>query len=124
MTVTRNITHRQIGYAESKRKIQNTTGITAQGLIQVINEKIMNNCPINRQSVSDALHIFGPSIANLQGKNTRYGQDHITLEHIAPIPPIILQHHKNIVIDMDIVKIHSVRFLVTYSRTVTFCTAT
>ena len=76
------------------------------------------------QSIKDALHIFGPSVPNLQGKITRSSQNHVRLQDITPIPPIILQRHRNIVIGMDMVNINKVRFFVTYSRDVKFSTAT
>ena len=34
-----NYTQRQIRFAESSRKFQNTIGVTTQGLIQVVNQK-------------------------------------------------------------------------------------
>ena len=61
---------RQLKYADSARKMQNTIGVTTQGLFQIIDNKMMHNFSIDRQSSNDALHIYGPSISNLREKYT------------------------------------------------------
>ena len=82
---------------------------------------MIRNCPTDQSSIKDA-SIFGLSIPNLQGKNTCPTQDHVILNIITPIPPIILTCHRKGVLRMDVVKINN--FFVTYASTVKFCTAT
>ena len=71
---------------------------------------MMNDRPVNRQSIKDAIIIFGPSSPNCQGKTTRTGQGHVNLEDITPIPSIILYRYSNGVLGIDIVKIRCVHF--------------
>ena len=63
---------------------------------------MIDNCPVDRQSIKDALHIFGPSTTNLQGKSTRSPQDHVILERMTHIPTIILSRHTYILLGMNI----------------------
>jgi len=88
-------THRQIKDAERARKFQNIIGTTTIGVLQTIDLKIMSNCPVTRQSIKDALHIFGPSMTNLKGKVVRVGakQVELTEETINPILPFIISYH-------------------------------
>ena len=86
--------------------MQNTIGVTTQGLLQIIDNKMMHNCPIDRQSVNDALHIYGQSISNLLRKSTRSTQGHVILNNVCPIPPMLLTRHQNIILGIDVVKVN------------------
>ena len=59
----------------------------------------------------------------ISGKSTRSTQGHVILNNVCPIPPMILTHHQNIILGIDVVKVNEVRFLDIYSRVVKFCTA-
>ena len=117
-----NYTQRQIKSAEHTRKMQDTIGATTDAMIRIVDNKMMLNCPADRSSINDAVHIFGPSTANLQGKSTRRTQDHVVLQKILHIPPIILSRHKNVILGMDVVTVNGVRFFDTYSRDIKFST--
>ena len=67
----KNFTQREIRYAATCRAFQNTAGLTTNGLIAVVDKKILNNSPLTRQSIKIALNIWGPSIPNLDGKTRR-----------------------------------------------------
>ena len=43
-----NYTQRQIKYTDNARKMQHTIGVTTQGLLQIVDNKMMHNCPIDR----------------------------------------------------------------------------
>ena len=85
---------------------------------------MMIHIPFDRQSVSDAVIIVGPSIVNLQGKTTRNTQDHARIGKINSITLYSLSRHKNIILGIDVVKINSVIVLVTYLSDIKFATAT
>ena len=101
-------TQRQISGAENSRKMQNTIGLTTKIIIQVVDRAMMNSCPFNRQSIKNAISIFGPSAPNLQGNSTLMGQGHVNIEDIPSIPGIIIQRCRNIVLGKDVVKINGV----------------
>ena len=86
--------------------MQNTIGVTTQGLLQIIDNKMMHNCLIDRQSVNDTLHIYGPSISNILGKSTHSTQGRVTLNNVYPIPPMLLTRHQNIILGIDVVKVN------------------
>ena len=46
-------------------------------MMQVIDEKMIDNCLINKQSIKDAFNIFGPSIPNIEYKTTQKGQGRV-----------------------------------------------
>ena len=58
-------------------------------MIRIFDKNMMDNCPADRSSINNAVHIFGSLTSKLQGKFTRSAQDHIILGRIPPIPPII-----------------------------------
>ena len=66
-------TQQQIIDAENTKQMQNLRGLTTKSMMQVIDTKMMDNCPINRQSIKDALSVFGPIKPKLEGKTTRKG---------------------------------------------------
>ena len=82
--------------------------------------------PITRQLVKIAQYAWGTSRPYLQGKSTRHrnGVVEVNIESIIPIPPKILDNHKDITMCMDIMFINGIPFLTTISRTVGFNTAT
>ena len=43
-----NYTQRQIKYTDNARKMQHTIGVTTQGFLQIVDNKMMHNCPIDR----------------------------------------------------------------------------
>ena len=115
-------TQRKIIEAEISRKLQNTIGVTAKGLINVIDNNIVEKYPVQRQAIQDLVTIFGPSLPNLQGKNTRTTQSHVDLETITLLPLTILQRHTHIVLGMDVVKINGIFFFAKYSYIIKFST--
>ena len=86
----------------------------------------MNDSPTTRESIKHANSIWGPSTVNLKGKSTQTQADVVVLDReiILPIPPMILQNNKDIMIGMDVVKINTVPFLTSISRVAKFGTVT
>ena len=50
-------TQREIKNATTARKFQNTAGLTTAGIISVVDKKMLNNCPITRESIKHAVGI-------------------------------------------------------------------
>ena len=83
----------------------------------------MDNCPVNRQYIKDAMIIFRLITSNLQVKTTRMGHEYINFEEITPMSGIILQRHSDVVLDRDVVKVNGIQFFVTYNRIIKLSTA-
>ena len=110
-------TRRQVRDAATCMAFQNTAGLTTNGMILVVDQKMLNNCSITRDSIRHALSIWGPSLSNLDGKTTRRKGDAVLLneETISSILPDIVLHHSNVMLCLDVVKINGIPFLSTIS---------
>ena len=117
---------RQVKDTTRSRKFQDSVGLTTKALTGCIDNKLINNMPIARESARHAIKIWRPSEANMKGKSTQVQSDKVALnaEIIMPIPREIILNHGNVVIGMDVVKANKVSFLVTVSRVVRFTTPT
>ena len=84
------------------------------------------NSLITHESVRIAQDVWGTSRPYLQGKSTRQRNApvDISVETITPIPPEIINVHRNVIIGMDIMFIHETPFLTTISRVIKFGSAT
>ena len=128
-TVANNITRftqRQVKDAYAARYFQNSASLSRQALIRLIDANVIKNSPITRDALRNAEAIWGISTAYLEGKISRKRNEPVQLhnEVITSIPPYILQHHQSVVLGMDIMKINSVPFLTTISRSIRFGTIT
>ena len=87
---------------------------------------MLNNSPITRESIKNALAIWGPSVPNLDGKTVRRKGDAVLLneETITSIPPQILAHHNTIVLGINVVKVNGIPFLATISRVIKLVSTT
>ena len=76
--------------------------------------------PITRESIKHAVSIWGPSVANLDGKTIRRRTDAVILNEntITPLPHQILLNHSTVTLGMDVVKVNSIPFLATISRVI------
>jgi hypothetical protein len=75
-TVDRNkakYTARDVALANKARKSQETTGTSLKTFLDMIDRKLLPNCPITRADVKMAEDIYGTSVAHLKGKTTRKG---------------------------------------------------
>ena len=73
-TVSENLmkfTQRQVNDAKTARRFQDTAGLTTKTVLRMIDSRALLNSPITRESVRSSLTIWGPSVVNLRGKNTR-----------------------------------------------------
>ena len=117
-------TEREIKDARVARDFQNNAGLSTQALLRMIDSGLLINSPITRKAVRDSIAIWGISEAHLKGKTTRTRGDAVIMNdiEITTIPPHILEHHKNIIIGMDITKVNKIPFLATISRVIKFGT--
>ena len=50
--------HRQLLEAKAARQLQDTTGLTRASLLRMIDSNMLNNCPISREAVNNAVKIW------------------------------------------------------------------
>jgi hypothetical protein len=114
-------TARDVALANKAQKFQETTGTSLQTLLDIINWKLLPNCPITWADIKVAEHIYGTSVAHLKGKTTRKGGKHVSF--IVPtLPHVIADKYKLVTLSGDIFYVNGVRFLSTISRHIQFRT--
>ena len=62
-------------------------------MIKAIVNGCILNCPITVDDVKRAIHIYGPDIIALKGRNTRRKPEQIGMLGNIPLPPNVLRHH-------------------------------
>lgn len=82
----------------------------------MIRENRLKNYPVNVEDALRAINIYGNDIAALRGKTVRRQTIHVHAPSISPVPPLILQHHQNIHLCVDVCFFNNTPFLVSISR--------
>jgi hypothetical protein len=80
------------------------------------------NCDVTRQDILNAEDIFGPDHGSLKGKTVRTESPQVTASRLVPIPAIIMEHYRRIVLCIDVMKVNKMPFLVTMTRAIKFGT--
>ena len=122
----KNYTYQQIKDAVRVREFQDSLGLITTSILGVVNTKMMQTPPIKMQPIKDAIDIYGPRKVHIQGKTVRLRSDSVKLDNdiITPIPPHIINQHKNVIMGMDIVNVITILFIVTRSCVIKLNTAT
>jgi Reverse transcriptase (RNA-dependent DNA polymerase) len=107
------------------RQLQKTMGRpSTKAFIQMLEKKLLPNCPVTRQDVIAAEHIFGPDVGSLKGKAVRRAPQ---APRTAPVPNLPLEtmaRYSKVELCADIMFINRIPFLVTVSRHIKFGTIT
>jgi hypothetical protein len=80
------------------------------------------NCDVTRQDILNAEDIFGPDIGSLKGKTVRQASDQVLSSGLIPIPALIMDHYRKIILGVDVMKVNKMPFLVSISRAIKFGT--
>ena len=80
------------------------------------------NCNVTRQDIVNAEDIFGPDTWSLQGKTVRRRSDQVRAGGLVPIPAIIMETYRKVVLGIDIMKINKENFFVTIGSAIKFGT--
>jgi hypothetical protein len=113
---------RDMSRANNARRFQETTGASLQTILDIVDCKLLPNCPITRIDIKMAEDIYGTSIAHLKGKTVRKKGQHVTFS-IATLPIAIANKYKLATLCGNIFYVNSIRFFSTISRHIHFRTA-
>jgi Reverse transcriptase (RNA-dependent DNA polymerase)/Zinc knuckle len=109
--------------AVSARKLQNVLGFpTVHTLLNIVDARLLPNCPVTRQDILAAEDIFGPAVASLKGRTTRRSPAPVRVG-FANIPHDIMSRYKDIVLAVDTMYVNNIAFFITVSRHIKFGTA-
>jgi hypothetical protein len=116
-------TQRDYSRAVLARKIQATIGRpSTRQFIDIVERNLLPNCPITRQDILTAEHIFGPDVGSLKGKTVRRQGPRTELEYVR-VPDPIVEKYRNVIISVDLMFVNRIPFLVSISRNIKFGTA-
>lgn len=107
-------TERMRGCADTARKLQNVIGHPPlERFLEIIDKRMLPNCPVTREDVMIAEWIYGPNLGGLKGQTTRGPSptsDDIT---ITGVPPGILDVHGDVTLSINMLYVNKIPFLVT-----------
>jgi len=79
------------------------------------------NCPMTKADIIRAEDIFGANIGALQGKTVRKKSTRVVTT-IHELPMEIIEHHRSVMLEADIMYINEIPFVVTTSKSIHFHT--
>lgn len=109
--------------AEKARALQQSIGRPSlHDFIKIVENKMIPNCPVTKDDILAAEHIFGPDLGILKGKTTRQPAPVVDFTLI-PVPENIMQRYQNVTLGIDVMHVNGLPFLVTTSLHIKFGTA-
>jgi hypothetical protein len=104
------------------RKIQATIGRPSTGdFIRIVENKLLPNCPISKDDILAAEHIFGPDIGAIKGKTVRMNPHKVRMPSVT-IPNEVLSRYQKVTLCGDIMFVNRIPFFITISRDIKFGT--
>jgi hypothetical protein len=116
---------REVKAADVARELYRKIGRPDKAEFQtILNKNLMRNRPVAAAVAKRALVIYRPDVAVLKGKTTgSVPAPRVPTFEAVPIPPPILEHHRNITVCADIFFVQGLPFFHTIMRGVGFRTA-
>ena len=110
--------------AEKARTAQRRIGgPNTPSFMQLADGNRIKNCDVTRQDVVNAEDTLGPDKGSSQGKTARTASDQVRSGGSVPIPAMIMDHCRRIVLCVDVMKVNKIPFLVSIiSRAIKFGT--
>jgi hypothetical protein len=110
--------------AVSSRKMQRIIGRpSTKTFMQIVNNNLVQNCPIQYKDIINAENTFGPDLGSLQGKTVRHSPETVVLKESIHLPENLFQRYRNVTVCGDIMYVNKLMFFVTISRDIKFSTA-
>ena len=115
---------RQVQQADLARKLYRMLGRPdEQSFRSLLQNNLILNCPVSPDDAHRALAIYGPDVATLKGKTTRATAAARAPTYLAvPLPPTVLEHHRNVTLCVDFFFVQELCFFHTISRDIGFRT--
>ena len=108
--------------AQLARTIQRRIGRPSlRTYLDIVANNRLKNCPITRDDIIAAEHIWGPELGILKGKTVRLPSEQVRVIN-TPIPKVILERYRKVELAGDVMKVNGVPFLVTISCELKFGT--
>ena len=114
-------TKRSYRQAQKARQLQNIIMRPSLKDMEEIVIDHLKDCPVTKQDLRTAEHIFGANVGALKGKTTRETPSHVPT-NINPVPDHILKLYRNVTLCVDIMFVNKIPFLITLSRNIKFVT--
>jgi Reverse transcriptase (RNA-dependent DNA polymerase) len=105
------------------RKLQVIMGRpSTKELLRLVDNKLLKNCPVTREDIMAAEHIFGPDVGSLRGKTVRRAPHAALVAPVGALPIEIMARYRVVTLTADIMFVNKMMFLVTFSRNIRFGT--
>jgi hypothetical protein len=115
-------TNRAYSRALLAQRIQKTIGRPSlRTFLNIVDNNLLQNCPVTRKDIMAAEDIFGPDIGSLKGKTVRSASVPVDIR-IENLPATVMLRYKEVTLCGDIMFVNKTPFLVTISRDIKFGT--
>ena len=112
---------REIKVADEARILQQLVGwLYTKTLKEAIQKNQLRNCLITTNDIRRVEAIYVPQILIIQGKTIIRSIDHHKTIHWIPLPPLMVKHHQNVELAMDLFFVNGSTFLHTKLRKIDF----
>jgi hypothetical protein len=109
--------------AVEARRLQWTIGHpNTRHFIKIVESNELPDCPVTREDILAAEHIFGKDGGSLKAKTVRKASLPIRAM-VMQIPPSIMERYRTVVLMVDVMFVNKLPFFVTISCDVRFATA-
>jgi hypothetical protein len=88
---------------------------TNRGFLGVVHGKMISNCPVTKNVVTDAQQIFGPDLGGIRGRMVRRPLESVNTDYVQ-IPRAITEGHQPATLTVDVMFVSGVPFLVNVAR--------
>jgi hypothetical protein len=116
-------TTQQVKDADLAKRVYAMVGRPSHAtFLKMIQENMIDGCPITVEDANRAVTIYGPDISAIRGKTVRRQVDHIPSNQVDPVLHSILKEHRNVTLCLDILYVDGLVFVATVSRNIHFIT--
>ncbi|KAG7361119.1 hypothetical protein IV203_036219 [Nitzschia inconspicua] len=116
-------TKRQLDEAQQARRMQNIIMHPSDQQLSDVAIHHLRGCPVTKRLIQIASDVFGPNLGSLKGKTVHRPSKHVQ-PHTDPVPPSILERHRDVILATDIMFVNKIPFLLTVSCNLRFVTIT